>query len=105
MNDARVPAALLLPVEHPPLHLLLCFDRGEIGERQKVVAFEVRAFIHELLTALIIYYPRHCMREKSQLGITGSTGTDQIRVEHPAASKAEDGIQACRKGVHFSVRG
>jgi hypothetical protein len=65
----------------------------------------MRAFVHKLLTALIIYYPRHCMREKPLLGIAGSAGTDQIRVEHPAAAEAEDGIQARRKGVHFSVRG
>ena len=68
-------------------------------------AFIVSALIHELLAALIVNHPRDGMREFALAWVAGSAGTDQIRVDHPAAAKAQDGIEPRSERMHFSVGG
>ena len=67
VDDAgtALPAA---PFEHPPLYFLFRLDGRKIRERKEVLALEVRALVHELLAALIIDHPRHCVRESARLG-------------------------------------
>src|SRR5690349_20350238 len=43
-------------VEEPSFRLLLDLRGRQIGEREEAVTFEVSAFLHELLTALIVDY-------------------------------------------------
>ena len=98
--DIAVP-----PFEHPALYLFLGLDGRKIRERQEVVALEVSAFVHELLATFIVDHPRHCMRESALLRIARCAGTDQVRVEHPAAAEPEDGVQPGGQRMHLSMRG
>ena len=104
VNDAGT-AVTVAPFEHPPLYLFLRLNRRKIREREEVIALEVSAFLHELLATFIIDHPRHCMRERTLLRVAGGSGADQVRVQHPTAAEAEDGIQPGSQSMHFSMRG
>jgi hypothetical protein len=73
-------ATLRPTLKHQALNLFLALDRREIRKRQEVVTFEVSALVHELLSALVINHPRHCMREMALLRIAGCPRPDEIRV-------------------------
>src|ERR1700748_2675264 len=91
--------------EHPPLYLFLRLNWRKVSERQEIVAFEMSAFVHELLAALVIDHPRHCTRERPVLRVAGSARSDQVRVQHPPAPQAKDGIKAGGQRVHLRMRG
>ena len=73
--DIAVPA-----FEHPPLYLFLRLYWRKVRERQEIIAFEVSAFVHELLATFVINHPRHCMRERAMLRVAWRARTDQVRV-------------------------
>src|SRR6185437_2066269 len=91
--------------EHPPLYPFLRLNWRKVSERQKIVAFEMSTFVHELLATLVIDYPRHCMRKRPVFRVAGSARPDQIRVQHPTAAQPKDGVQAGSQSMHLRMRG
>jgi len=59
------------PFKEPTLCFLLDLGRWQVGECQEVVALEVSAFLHELLTTLVIDDARNGIGKCTLLGITG----------------------------------
>src|SRR2546430_1714773 len=98
-------ALSVLPFKHPALDLLFGFDGREIGQGEEVVALVVSAFVHELLPTFIIDHPRHGVRKSALIRIARSAGTDEVRVEHPAAAQPENRIQPHCECMHFRVGG
>ena len=98
-------ALSVLPFEHPPLDLLFGFDGRQVCQREEVVALVVSAFIHELLATLIVDHPRHGVRKSALIRIARCAGTDEVRVEHPAAAQPENRIEPHCESVHLRVGG
>src|SRR3954451_23434939 len=98
-------ALSVLSFKHPPLDLLFGFDGRQVRQCEEVVALVVSAFIHELLAALIVYHPRYSMRKRALVRITRYTGTDEIRVQHPATAQPKNRIQPHCESVHLAMGG
>ena len=94
-----------LAVEHPALHTLLGLDRRHVRQGEKVLGFEVRTLLHELLAALVVDQACNRVRERTLFRVAGCAGPDGIALDHPAAAKSKDGIQAGAQRVHLGRRG
>src|ERR1700737_2900619 len=105
VHDARgIPPLVLHSLKHPAFNLFFPRDRRKVGQRQIVIAFEMRALGHELLATLIVDDPCNRVRELLIFGVTGSRGANAVTLPHPAAAKAEQGSQASAQRGHLSVR-
>ena len=91
--------------KHPALDLLFRLNGRQIRKRQIVLAFKVDAFVHELLAALIVDHPSDHMRETTLTRVTGCSRPDQIRMNHPAASEPEDGVEPSGERMHLCMCG
>src|SRR3954470_18672410 len=89
--------------EHPAPDSFLGFNRRKIRECEIVLALVMAAFLHELLPPLIVDDPRDRVRKLAFNWVTGGSGTDQIRVDHPTTAQAQDSVEPGSECMHFSV--
>src|SRR6185312_15988648 len=93
------------PFKHPAPDLLFRLNGRQIRKRQIMLAFKVDPFVHELLAALIVDHASDQMRETSLTRVTRRSRPDEIRMNHPAASKPKDGVEPSGERVHLCMCG
>src|ERR1700682_921120 len=95
VDDARsIPPLVLHSLKHPAFNLFFPRDRRKVGQRQIVIAFEMRALGHELLATLIVDDLCNRVRAFLIFGIPGSRRANAATLDHPASAQAEQGSQA-----------
>ena len=105
VHDSRGISPLVLhALKHPSLDLFFSRNRGKVGQRQVVIAFEMHALRHKLLATLIVDDLCNRIRELLMFGIAGSRGANAVTLHHPASAKPEQGSQAPTQRRHLSVR-
>src|SRR5260370_18065323 len=73
VHDPRgIPPLVLHSLKHPAFYLFFPRDGRKVGQRQIVIAFEMRALGHELLTTLIVDDLCTRARDPSIFGIPGT---------------------------------
>src|SRR5882762_1594522 len=105
VHDARGITPLVFhSFKHPAFNLFFPSDGRKVGQRQIVIAFEMRALGHELLATLIVDDLCNRIRELLIFGIPGSRGTNAVTLHHPASAEPEQSSQAPTQRRHLSVR-
>ena len=89
------------PFEHPALDPLFCLGGRQVGQGQEVFGFEMGAFLHKLLAALVIDDARYRVWERPVFRVSRRPRADCVALNHPAASQTQDRIQARAQGVHL----
>jgi hypothetical protein len=92
-------------VVQPAFDTLFCGQRGKIGQGEKVLRFKMRAFLHELLSALVVDHARDRIGEAATLGITGGAGADGIALHHPSGAQPQRGVEARAECLHLGGAG
>ena len=105
VHDPRgIPPLVLHSLKHPAFNLFFPRDGRKVGQRQIVIAFEMRALGHELLATLIVDDLCNRVRELLIFGIAGSRGANAVTLHHPASAEAEQDSQAPAQRRHLSIR-
>src|ERR1700687_127417 len=90
VHDAPgIPPLVLHSLKHPAFNFFFSRDRRKVGQRQIVVAFEMHALGHELLTTLIVDDLCNRIRELLMFGIARSRGANAVTLHHPAPAQSE----------------
>src|SRR6266478_5949203 len=71
-DPGGIPPLVLHSLKHPAFNLFFPRDGRKVGQRQIVIAFEMRALGHELLATLIVDDLCNRVRELLIFGIPGS---------------------------------
>src|SRR6202171_4433883 len=103
-NARGIPPLVLPSLKHPAFNLFFPRNGRKVGQRQIVIAFEMRALGHELLATLIVDDLCNRVRELLIFGIAGSRGANAVTLHHPTSAKAEQGSQASAQRRHLSFR-
>ena len=82
--SGRVLAAFV----EPAFEALLGGQRGQVGQGEKVLGFEMRAFLHELLAALVVDDAGDRIGKAAAFGIAGGARADGIAFDHPSGTQA-----------------
>src|ERR1700674_5872920 len=102
--DTRgIPPLVLHALKHPSLNLLFSGNGRKVGQRKVVVAVEMHAFRHELLTTLIVDDLCNRIRELLMFGIAGSWRANAVTLDHPAPAKSKQRSQSPAERRHLSV--
>src|ERR1700680_1370733 len=105
VHDPRgIPPLVLHSLKHPAFNLFFPRDGRKVGQRQIVIAFEMRALGTELLATLIVDDLCNRVRELLIFGIAGSRGANAVTLHHPASAETEQDSQAPAQRRHLSVR-
>ena len=89
------------PSNKPASGALLHLGWWKIRERQKILALEMGAFVHELLPAFVIDYASDSIGKCAVLWIARSTGADRVTLDHPTGPEPQHMVQTRAQCVHF----